>query len=203
MVYATIRAMTLPLFRGKVGLIEGAEHLPEHGPYLLAANHVDFLDGFYVALAVHESRGHDVFFLTKTNNYWWTRVALPINPERKSDSIMDATKYLAEGKIICNFIEGARNPLSHLLKGKTGTARLALSTDVPVIPVGITCPPGKNFMHSVTNLIAERKNVAVRFGPAINLTAYRGKPIEYALLQDATREIMRGLAPLTEKIYLN
>ena len=202
MVYATVRTILHPLFRGKFGSIVGSEHLPAHGPYLLAANHVDYLDGFYVALAVHESRGHNVFFLTKSNNYWWTRVTLPINDTKKSDSLDDAAQYLRQGKIICNFIEGARNPLSHLLRGKTGTARLALYANVPVIPVGIACPSGKTFMKSVTNLIAERKNVTVKFGPAINLEQFRGKELDYSLLQDATREIMRGIAPLTEKVYV-
>jgi len=202
MVYATVRTILHPLFRGKVGSIIGAEYLPAHGPYLLAANHIDFLDGFYVALAVHESRGHDVFFLTKSNNYWWTRVTLPIDDRKRSESLDDAVQYLHQGKIICNFIEGARNPLSHLLRGKTGTARLALLANVPVIPVGIASRSGKNFMRSVTNLIAERGNVAVKFGPAIDLEQFRGKEIDYALLQDATREIMRGLVPLTEKVYI-
>jgi len=202
MVYATVRTILHPLFRGKVGNIIGSEHLPAHGPYLLAANHVDYLDGFYVALAVHESRGHDVFFLTKSNNYWWTRVTLPIDGTKKSDSVTDAAQYLRQGKIICNFIEGARNPLSHLLRGKTGTARLALHANVPVIPVGISSKPCKNFMRSVTNLIAERGNVTVKFGPAIDLGQFRGKESDYSLLQDATREIMRGLVPLTEKVYI-
>ncbi len=202
MVYATVRTILYPLFRGKIGSIVGAEHLPVNGPYLLAANHIDFLDGFYVALAVHESRGHDVFFLTKSNNYWWTRVTLPISDKKKSESLDDAVQYLRQGKIICNFIEGARNPLSHLLRGKTGTARLALRANVPVIPVGIASKSGKNFMRSVTNLIAERGNVTVKFGPAIDLSQFRGKAPDYSLIQEATREIMRGLAPLTEKVYI-
>lgn len=202
MVYVTARKILYPLFRGMFSEIQGGEHLPSKGPYLIAANHIDYLDGFYIAMALHEINGHEVYFLTKTNNYWWTRAALRINPDRRSESIDDALRYVHQGKIICNFIEGSRNVMLHLLKGRTGTARLALLADVPVIPVGLSGLSGRNFVQSLTNLVAMRKNLSVRFGPAIDLTRFRGKQPDYGILQEATREIMRGVVPLAEKVYV-
>lgn len=202
MVYVTVRRILYPLFRGMFAGVSGGEHLPAAGPYLLAANHIDYLDGFFIAMALHEINGHEVYFLTKSGNYWWTRAALPINPDRRSESVDDAVDYLKQGRIICNFIEGSRNTLLHLLRGRTGTARLALMTGVPVIPVGLSGPTGRNFVQSLTNLATSRKNVTVRFGAPIDLGRFLGKPIDYGLLQEATQEIMRGVVPLAEKLYV-
>lgn len=202
MVYVTTRSILYPLFKGMFAEISGGEHVPTKGPYLLAANHIDYLDGFFIAMAMHELNGHEVYFLTKSNNYWWTRAALPIDPARKADSIDDAVKYLREGRVICNFIEGSRNVNPHLLRGKTGTARLSLLADVPVIPVGIAGPSGKNFLQSVTNLITERGSIRVVFGEPIDLGPFKGKGLEYGLLQEATLAIMHGIVPLTEKVYI-
>ncbi|MFH0829304.1 MAG: lysophospholipid acyltransferase family protein [Candidatus Kerfeldbacteria bacterium] len=202
MVYVTVRNILYPLFKGIFSDISGGEHLPKHGPYLIAANHIDYLDGFYIAMALHEINGHEVYFLTKSNNYWWTRAALRINPDRKSESVDDALRYIRQGKIICNFIEGSRNAMLHLLKGRTGTARLALLAGIPVIPVGLFGLTGRNFVQSLTNLVAMRKNLSIRFGPAIDLERFRGKQLDYGVLQEATQEIMRGVVPLAEKVYV-
>lgn len=202
MVYVTVRKILYPLFKGMFASVSGGEHLPSQGPYLIAANHIDYLDGFFIAMALHEINGHEVYFLTKSGNYWWTRAALPINPDHRSESVDDAMEYLQQGKIICNFVEGTRNTMLHLLRGRTGTARLALLAGVPVIPVGLSGPTGRNFVQSLTNLATSRKHVTVRFGPSIDLSRFRGKPMDYGLLQEATKEIMRGVVPLAEKLYV-
>ncbi|MBI4093206.1 MAG: 1-acyl-sn-glycerol-3-phosphate acyltransferase [Candidatus Kerfeldbacteria bacterium] len=202
MVYATFKTILLPLFRRKLAEVSGDEYLPPDGSsYLLAANHVDFLDGFYVAAAVYAARQHRVYFITKTNNYWWTKTTIPIASSRKAASVDDAFGYLKSGKIICNFIEGERNPNTRLLRGKTGVARLALVANVPVIPVGIIGSSSSTFVQSLTNLMAGGKDVKVHFGREVDLTEFRGLDIDYNVLQAATREIMRALVPLCGKAY--
>lgn len=202
MMYVSARNILLPLFQKKIAQVAGVEHLPAHPPYLLAANHIDFLDGFFISAAVHHSeRKHSVYFLTKSNNYWWTRVTIPIDPKKRSESMDDAFSHLRRNKVICNFIEGHRNPGSHLLPGKTGTARLALVAHVPVIPVGIRGPCGKNFMHSLANFMTEGRSITIRFGPEIDLDGLRSKPIDYSVLSEATNRIMRSLVPLAGKAF--
>lgn len=201
MVYVTLRSILLPIFRRKLAEVSGTDHLPERGPYILAANHIDFLDGFYIAAAVHEARRHQVYFLTKSNNYWWTQATISIDSARRSASIDDAFSHLRAGKIICNFIEGERNPNPRLLQGKTGIARLALVTNAPVIPVGIVGPGGATFLQSLTNLLTGARDVTIRFGPPVDLTEFRGLDLEYKTLQAATHEIMRQLVPLCGKAY--
>ena len=59
-----------------------------------------------------------------------------------------AARVLGEGKLLGMYPEGTRSPDGRLYKGKTGLARLALETGVPVIPVAmigtdVVNPPGK------------------------------------------------------------
>jgi 1-acyl-sn-glycerol-3-phosphate acyltransferase len=201
MVYATFNKILSPLLRKKLAEVSGAEYLPARGPYVLAANHLDYLDGFYIAMAVYQARKHKVYFLTKTSNYWWTNATIPIEVRRRSESVDDALRHLRAGQVICNFIEGQRNSSRRLLPGKTGTARLALLANVPVAPVGIVGPSATNVAHSLASLITERENVAVRFGPEVDLDQWRGQPLDYRLMQAATDEVMRALVPLTGKAY--
>ncbi|MBI4090361.1 MAG: 1-acyl-sn-glycerol-3-phosphate acyltransferase [Candidatus Kerfeldbacteria bacterium] len=201
MVYATFNKILSPLLKKKLAEVSGAELLPRRGPYILAANHLDYLDGFYIAMAVYQSRQHKVYFLTKTTNYWWTNATIPIEAGRRSESVDDALRHLRAGRVICNFIEGQRNSSRRLLPGKTGTSRIALLADVPVIPVGVVGPSARNFAQSLASLITERENVAVHFGPEVDLDRWRRQPLDYRALQAATDQIMRALVPLTGKAY--
>jgi 1-acyl-sn-glycerol-3-phosphate acyltransferase len=200
--YVSVRNIVLPLFRKGIAHVEGTEYLPEQGPYLLAANHIDFLDGFYISCVVHQTRGHVVHFLTKTNNYWWTRSTIPIDPHRRSDTVDDAYRYLSNGKIICNFMEGERNPMKYLLRGRTGTARLALAGSVPTIPVGMSGNGGKSFLNSLTNLMTGRAAITIQIGEPVDLDDLRKEQSGYRAVQEATDRIMAALVPLTGKTYI-
>ncbi|MBI5405057.1 MAG: 1-acyl-sn-glycerol-3-phosphate acyltransferase [Candidatus Kerfeldbacteria bacterium] len=202
MAYASVEKIILPVFARVVGRVVGAEHLPLKPPYLLAANHIDFLDGFYIAAAVDRNRKHTVYFITKTNNYWWSQTTISISKSKGRTSLDTAFRYLKSGKIICNFIEGQRNSTRTLSPARSGTARLALLTGVPVIPVGIRGPVGKNFVRSLTNLVTERKSVEVRFGPPVDLTDLADRADQSAAVAEASHRIMAALVPLTGKAYV-
>lgn len=201
MAYVSIRRIILPLIRRSIGTVTGGQELPARGPYLLAANHIDFLDGFVVSAAVDAVRHQSVSFITKSRNYWWTRSTIALDGRGRAGSLDAAFSHLQRGRILCNFIEGQRNPSTRLLPGRTGTARLALLTGVPVVPVGLLGPSGKTFAQSLANLLADPGRVTVRFGPPVNLDPYRGQTLTYELLQAATAEIVRALVVLTGKAY--
>ena len=62
-------------------------------------------------------------------------------------ALTTAARVLGEGKLLGMYPEGTRSPDGRLYKGKTGLARLALETGVPVIPVAMigtdaVNPPG-------------------------------------------------------------
>lgn len=194
--YASVTKVAYPLFQPKIRNIAGVEHLPRQGGFIIAANHVDWLDGFYIAVAISLHRRIPVYFLTKTNNYWWTTVTLRI-PSQPSAIVDQAVAHLRRGKVICNFPEGQRNPAAKLLAGRTGTVRMALRADVPIIPLGITCSSGKNVAQSLLYLMSKNHAVRIRIGKPIRFSS----PGEVTgdFLTGATARVMRAIAPLCGK----
>lgn len=197
MKYATVRQLLLPLILPRLKSIEGAEHIP-NPPYLIAANHVDFLDGFYVAAAFYATKRHDVFFVSKTNNYGWTRAVLPIDADQRGAVLDRALRFIRQGKIVCNFVEGRRNPGTRLLPGKTGTVRLALATNVPIVPVGISGFAGTTFfLSSLWRSLASLHRVSVRIGKPIIVSQHGGQSAER--IRTLTAELLAAIAPLCGK----
>jgi len=152
--------------------VEGREHIPAHGPAVLAANHQSFCDSFFLPLVVRRR----VTYVAKAEYFdswktaWFFRAAGQIPMSRSggdaSQRALDtATGVLNAGHLLGIYPEGTRAPDLRLHRGHTGVARLSLRCDVPVIPVGIcgtraVQPPGSNVMrpfHTVT----------IRFGPPV------------------------------------
>ena len=187
------------MFTQNIERLSGLEHLPKRGGYILAANHVDFLDGFYLIAVVGTHRKIPVYFLTKSNTYRWTSVTVKI-PTKQRGAIVDfAVTYLQRGHVICNFPEGQRNNTNKLLPGKTGTVRMAMAAGVPVVPVGITCSAGRNMAQSMYYLFSQRHPVHIAFGKPLNFTMPENGKITNELLADHTATLMRAIAPLAGK----
>ncbi len=193
----TVRRLFLPFFHRRIATLDGVEHIPEP-PYLIAANHIDFLDGFYLSAAFLATKKHAVTFLTKTNNYGWTGATIPIDLEHPGAVLDRAAEILRQKKIVCNFPEGQRNPTDRLLTGKTGTVRLALSLQLPILPVGISgLKPTTYFFPSVWNTLRGTGRVAIRIGEPFRPAPESGDPL--ANHQRQTAELMRRLAGLCDK----
>jgi len=196
-VYQTLQSIAYPIFKPKLESVTGVELLPASGGYILAANHVDWLDGFYIAAAVGIARNHQVNFLTSSNNYWWTTAAIQI-PKEKSKIIDHAVEELQSGKILCNFPEGQRNPDATLLEGKTGTVRMAALAGVPIVPVGIRCDSGKNMAQSMMYLMSRNHKVAISIGQSFTPQIPPGG-ITKEWLASQTAILMNTIAPLANK----
>jgi 1-acyl-sn-glycerol-3-phosphate acyltransferase len=151
---------------------EGREHIPGHGPAVLAANHQSFCDSFFLPLVLRRR----VTYVAKAEYFdswktaWFFRAAGQIPMSRSggdaSQRALDtASQVLDAGHLLGIYPEGTRAPDPRLHKGHTGVARLSLRCDVPIVPVGIVGtravqPPGSKVLrpfHSVT----------IRFGPPV------------------------------------
>jgi 1-acyl-sn-glycerol-3-phosphate acyltransferase len=154
--------------------VEGREHVPAHGPAVLAANHQSFCDSFFLPLVLRRR----VTYVAKAEYFdrwrtaWFFRAAgqIPINRQGGDASeraLETARTVLADGGLLAIYPEGTRAPDSRLHRGHTGVARLGVGCDVPVIPVGILGtreiqPPGSRYMRPF-------RTVTVRFGPPLEL----------------------------------
>lgn len=122
--------------------MHGLEHLPLHGPAIVVANHVSYVDPILLGLAI-ERQGRVVRFLAKRElfDHWFTgpvmRGADQILVDRKGDAgaaLQHAELAMLDGKLLVIFPEATIHPVFDPAHGKTGAARLALATGVPLIP---------------------------------------------------------------------
>lgn len=166
----------LPLFRWRLGTVAGLENIPHGQGYLLAANHVDFLDGFFISAALWD-KTRPIKFLSKTKNYWWTfGSTIPVDADKRAASLDDAYDALKKGAVIAIFPEARRNGHGPLGNGRTGVARVALRSGTPIVPVGLRGPSGRNSLHSLLLYFVAGKRISIAVG----------KPLFYPL--DSTQE---------------
>ena len=126
---------------------EGLEHVPEEGPVLVAANHISYFDPIAHGYLILK-RGRKPRFLAKSELFRnpvlgaFLRTARHIPVERGSGDrgpIEFGRKALHEGEVLVVYPESTvtTNPDFSPMKGKTGIARLALTADVPVVPMAV------------------------------------------------------------------
>lgn len=196
-IYRILASVVYPFFQRKVVDVKGLEHIPTSGGFILACNHVDWLDGFYIGATIQKHCRVATHFLTASNNYWWTTIAVQI-PADRSMIISHAVAQLRSGKIICNFVEGERNTTTQLLPGKTGTVRMAIEAGVPVVPVGITCEAGRSMGQSLQYLRSSGHPVNIAFGQPLRFTRPTGE-LTPEWLSNETQHLMAAIAPLAGK----
>jgi 1-acyl-sn-glycerol-3-phosphate acyltransferase len=185
--------------------IEGVRRVPRSGPAILACNHVSYLDWLFLPLVVRTRR---ISFLAKLE--YFTRPGLKGAGQRyfftatgqvpgdrsgadaSSAALRTAKRLREEGRLVGMFPEGTRSRDGRLYRGRTGVARLAAETGVPVIPcatVGVfdIAPPGTR--------IPRPRRIGVRFGEPLSWPA--GQPASPAALRTWTDELMTEIQRLS------
>ena len=192
--------------------VEGLEHVPSSGPVILASNHLAVMDSFYLPLVVRRR----ITFLAKSEYFtgaglkgWfqrWFFNAVGQVPIDRTDAdsaqaaLNTARQVLSQGKLLGMYPEGTRSPDGRLYKGKTGLARLALETGVPVIPVAmigtnVVNPPGTNMLRF--------GRVAVRFGKPMDFSRFDGLAGNRFIERAVTDEVIYELMGLSGQEYVD
>ncbi len=127
--------------------VRGVQHLPAQGAYVLAPNHVSYLDPFAIAPALRYRRLLDTYWAGWTgvlfsNRFvrWFSRIAqvVPIDPDRAvGSSLAFGATILKRGLMLVWFPEGARSETGKLTPFKPGLGLLLERFQVPVLPVVI------------------------------------------------------------------
>jgi len=173
----------------------GWDHVPRHGPVLLASNHISFIDPISV-LWLGERRRRKVRFLAKAE-LWKVRVLrfflthtyqipVPRDTMGAGASLVHAAKALQDGECVCVFPEGTISRDLEPMPGKTGAARLAAMSGVPVTPVGLW---GCHRIYPIGRKFRPRLGVAgvIVVGDAVHIDA--GEDVF-----EATDRIMTAIA---------
>ncbi len=146
-VYPAAKAVFYPWLRyGLRWTIEGEAHIPEHGPAILASNHVSYLDPLTLAW-VADRRRRRIRFLAKAELFKnpalgaLLRAAHQIPVYRgttdSARALSAALAALEEGECVAVFPEGTISEDLEPMRGKSGTARLAAASGIPVVPIGV------------------------------------------------------------------
>ena len=169
-------------------------------------------DSFYLPLMVQRR----IVFLAKSEYFtgtglkgrlmrWFYSVSGSVPIDRSSGdaaqaALDTATRLLGDGRLTGLYPEGTRSPDGRLYKGKTGLARLALETGVPVIPVAmigtnVVNPPGSKTWHF--------GRVTVRFGQPLDFSRFEGLAGNRFIERAVTDEVMYSLMQLSGQEYVD
>jgi 1-acyl-sn-glycerol-3-phosphate acyltransferase len=210
MMYWVFKAVLKPLLKALYRIrVEGLENVPKRGPAILAANHLSFLDSFFIPLVVKRRK---VTYLAKADYFktwktsWFFKSAGQISCERgggdkSQQSLEIALDVLKEGKLLGIYPEGTRSPDGYLYRGRTGVARLALAAGVPVIPVGLVGTEKVMPKNKKLPRLWGRVEVKVRFGEPIDISRYAGQEKDRFVLRSLTDEIVFEIMQLSGQQY--
>jgi 1-acyl-sn-glycerol-3-phosphate acyltransferase len=145
------RTLFLPIMKYDV---RGLENFPDKGPVILAANHVTNFDVFPIQFAIPRV----IFFMAKAELFknpimdilLRNLSAFPVNRgEKDLWSTRHALKILKQGQVLGMFPDGKRSQGKGLTVAKTGTARMALEANCPLVPVTVVGSDKffKQFLH--------------------------------------------------------
>lgn len=181
----------------------GFDSIPPGG-VIIAANHMTGVDPITTAHAMYDSgrapviMGKDSLFRVPVLGFIMKRTKMiPVyrGTSRAGESLELAKQRLADGESILVFPEGTltKDPDLWPMVAKTGVARLALQTGAPLVPVAqwgtqAILPKGKGFPR-----LLPRKTITVVAGDPVDLDDLRDKPVDSAVLREATARLMAAI----------
>jgi 1-acyl-sn-glycerol-3-phosphate acyltransferase len=196
--YFLFRYNLIPLLWLRVKKIEGLENLPQNTNFIVAANHNSWIDSPIMAASLFYKIRKKVYFIASSIK-WRFLGGLAISQKNKSKVLDKALELLKKGKILCLFPEGASNPKKTLLPGKTGVARLAIWSRLPIVPVGIIGTESKNSLRSFLSFWLFWREIVIKIGKPFNFDEFFNREINEDTLREATRKIMVSIASLCGK----
>lgn len=188
----------------------GMENVPRAGGFVAASNHISNMDHFPLAHYL-VAAGRAPHYLAKSSLFKPPVVRqilhgtgqIPVyrGTVRATSALSAATTALERGACVCVYPEGTitREPDFWPMVGKSGAARLALESGVPLVPLAIwgTREIMWPYRDKLPKLLPP-KLVHVTAGPAIDLDDLRDGPIDARTLRLATGRLMDEITRLLE-----
>ena len=150
--------------------VRGRSHIPRRGGFLLACNHVSYLDPMIMGIVTGRRLSYmarDTLFRRKLFGFILVRLrAFPVKRNTADKTaIRESLRRLKRGDGLLLFPEGTRHGTAGEKKIASGVGFLALKAGVPVVPVFIdgsqkVLPPGAKFL--------KRSRVKVHYGEPIH-----------------------------------
>ena len=200
MLYRFLRLLTILfaklLFRLEV---RGREFVPSHGAFILASNHLSYLDPPMLGVAspriLHFMASASLF---NDPGFGWVIRHLNAFPLRRDEqdpaSIRLALQHLRQGRALVVFPEGGRSRTGQLGKARPGIGLLAAHAKVPVVPVYLS---GTDKALPRQARIIRLHKISVHFGKPL---FFKGRPSSKgdrrASYQAFSEEVMASLCEI-------
>jgi len=162
-----VRSIAALILRGWMRIyhrmqVEGREHFPQSGSYVLVCNHTSHLDTMCLLYSVPLRQIHRTFPAAAVD-YFFSSLprsavsailinALPFDRKVKgAESLTVCSELLKnDGNVLIIFPEGTRTTTGEMARFRSGIGRLVVGTDLPVVPCYLSggvdaWPKGKIF----------------------------------------------------------
>lgn len=181
--------------------VEGRENVPFHGPLIVVSNHLSNVDPPLLACSLPRR----LHYLAKRNLFKpivgvFLRAygVHPLNLDgRDIGAIRWAQRCLKRDGAVVLFPESHRNPFKGMQKGLPGAALLALWSQAPILPVGIT---GTERLGPLWRVAFPTGEITVRIGRPFSFPPVEGR-VAKAQVQSLADMIMFRVAELLPERY--
>jgi len=184
--------------------VRGLENIPRGTSFIIASNHLGFIDTFLVFYALNR---WDLFVMIGEK---WGKIPLfrwigkyfnfvfidRFNPDLKA--MRSVLERMKAGQVLVIAPEGTRSRTGALIEAKPGASYLAAKLGYPIVPAAITGTPDHVILNHLLHL--KRAPVTVTGGPVFRLSRLPAQDRE-AVLQRDTDEIMCRIAALLPERY--
>lgn len=163
--------------------IIGKENIPKEGGALVCPNHIHYLDGPLLFVAIKRQCN----IMSKAESFkpiflgWLLRTmgCIPVDRSKKDfSSLKKCVTLLKQEQLVGIFPEGTRNGLAKGKKLGRGTAFLLMATKMPLIPVGISGkyrPFGK---------------LTIKFGEPVTFEEFYGEKANNDIYEEINQKIL-------------
>jgi 1-acyl-sn-glycerol-3-phosphate acyltransferase len=145
-VYRTIIGLARTVFfvEGLKFTVKGEENIPARGGAVIAVNHTGYMDFTYAGLPVRTPKRYIRFMAKKEvfdNNISGPIMRalkhIPVDRSAGADSYKAAVEYLRKGELVGVYPEATISRSFEIKDFKSGAARMAIESGVPLIPIVI------------------------------------------------------------------
>lgn len=190
---------------------QGAENLPKSGGAIVVCNHISYIDPLIFTHFLYDN-GRAPRYLGKASLFKLPIVGrvllgagqIPVERETSeaSNALQHAIAFLKSGHLLGVYPEGTltRDQNYWPMKAKTGIARLAILTKVPVIPCAQWGAQEILPAYSKKIRIFPRTKVKVIAGQPLDFSRWYGKYDDPNALEEATAYVMSSITKLLEKL---
>jgi 1-acyl-sn-glycerol-3-phosphate acyltransferase len=173
--------------------VEGKEHVPARGPFIVTCNHVFDLDSQYLGSAlypihVHYMAKQELLQKPLVGDLLRRMHVYPVNRLNPGPGFIKHTlTILKQGGVVGIFPEGTRSVGGRELKA--GAVRIALRARVPILPAWYEGPLTWRSM-------LRRPKAVIRFGPMLHVE----KHSDETATDDLVQQLMADLSAATRRL---